>query len=326
VSTTVDGLSRRRAIIVGAGQSGLAVAAGLIAEGLQPQTDFVMVDTASSGERSWSHRWHSLRLRTTARDSALPGLAFPGEQRRHPRADEMASYLHAYAEHFGIRPVWGVRAVAVRHPGAGTTLELETTVGTVQTRNVVAATGGYARPRRPDWAFALQLPGVVLHSNDYVYPRQVPAGRVLVVGGGDAAVEVAIELALSHEVILSTRNTHIERELRKHRRVLASQGAEPPLPEGSITVVPEVARASGETVILDDGSQFTVESVIFATGYFPGDHWLPDTVTPHRRGTDTGMPGLFTVGIPGYGDRHPARIGTVPRTARRVVRRILERP
>ena len=326
MSITVDGLSRRRAIIVGAGQAGLAVAAGLIAEGLHPQRDFVVVDSAPSGDRSWSRRWHSMRLRTTARDSALPGLAFPGDQRRRPRADEMASYLHDYAERFGIRPVWNVAAAAVRRPGAGTTLELETNVGTVQTRNIVAATGGYAVPRRPDWAFALRPPGVILHSNDYAYPRQVPPGRVLVVGGGDAAVQVATELALSHEVILSTRNTHIQRDLAHHRRVLAKQEGDHPLPEGSITVVPEVVTATEQTVTLAGGASVNPDSVIFGTGYLPGDHWLPDTVAPNGRRANSGMPGLFVIGIPGYGERHPARIATVSRGARRVARRILERP
>ena len=41
------GLTHRRAIIVGAGQSGLAVAAALAAEGLRPQHEFVVIDAAS---------------------------------------------------------------------------------------------------------------------------------------------------------------------------------------------------------------------------------------------------------------------------------------
>ncbi|MDN3495128.1 NAD(P)-binding domain-containing protein [Planococcus sp. APC 4015] len=310
--------------MVGAGHSGLAVAAELIARGLRPQTDFAVVDAASDGQRSWSHRWHSLRLRTTARDSALPGLPFPGDQRRHPRADEMAAYLHEYADHLTVRPIWSVTVTAVRRPGVGTTLELETTVGAIQTRNVVAATGGYVVPRRPDWAFDLQVPGVVLHSHEYAYPRQVPPGRVVVVGGGDAAVEVATELAASHEVVVSTRNTGMQRALLGFRRVLGESGQT--LPEGSITVASGVVSASGRTLLLEDGTQLTADSVILATGYFPGDCWLPDTVTPRPRNAETDMPGLFVVGIPGYGDRHQGRITTVPRIARRVARRIVERP
>ena len=328
MSTTIDGLSRRRAIIVGAGQAGLAVAAALIAEGLQPQTDFALVDAAPPGERSWRHRRHSLRLHTTARESALTGLEFPGNQRRHPRADEMTSYLQTFADHFGVVPIWDVAALGVRRPGEGTTLELATTEGTIQTRNVVAATGAYDVPRRPDWAFELRVPGVILHSHQYMYPRQVPPGRVLVVGGGQAAVEVATELALSHEVVLSTRNRTIDRALRVHRHLLASQEDAQALPAGSVTVVPEVIGTTGQIVVLRDGRRFEVDSAVLATGYLPGDHWLPDAVTPRlrSRATDTALPGLFVVGIPGYGDRHAARIARVSRPARRVARRILERP
>lgn len=47
------GLTHRRAIIVGAGQSGLAVAAALAAEALRPQHEFVVIDAASTGQRSW---------------------------------------------------------------------------------------------------------------------------------------------------------------------------------------------------------------------------------------------------------------------------------
>ena len=87
------GLARRRAIIVGAGQSGLAVAAALSAEGLQPQQDFVVIDAAAPGQRSWSSRWHSMVLLSDARHSALPTRRHPGDQRLHPRVDEMVDYL-----------------------------------------------------------------------------------------------------------------------------------------------------------------------------------------------------------------------------------------
>ena len=53
-------LSHRRVIIVGAGQAGLAVAAALISEGLRPQHEFVVMDAAAAGQRSWTSRWHSM--------------------------------------------------------------------------------------------------------------------------------------------------------------------------------------------------------------------------------------------------------------------------
>lgn len=90
---TPAGLSHRRAIIVGAGQSGLAVAAALIGQGLRPQQDFVMIDAAPAGQRSWSSRWHSLTLLSDAGHSALPHHRIPGDPARHLRGDEIADYL-----------------------------------------------------------------------------------------------------------------------------------------------------------------------------------------------------------------------------------------
>ena len=323
----IEGLSRRRAIIVGAGQSGLAVAASLISHGLQPQTDFAVIDASPEAKRTWEQRWRSLRLHTTARESALPGLSFPGDPNRRPFADEMGHYLANFARTFGIKPIWDTTAVHVRRPGQGTTLELLTSRGVVQTRNVVAASGAYARPRRPNWAYDLVVPGATLHSHDYLYPRQVPPGRVLVVGGGDAAIEIASELALSHDVVISTRSRRIDRALRaQHTRSVALNDGDP-VETGAPEIRPPVISATGDTVTFGDRTQLAVESVVFATGYLPGDAWLPETVVPHRgRAVDTSIPGLFVAGIPGYGDPHAPRIGTVARHAQRVARRILERP
>lgn len=109
---TSVGLSHRRAIIVGAGQTGLAVAAELISRGLRPQQDFVMIDAAPPGHRSWRTRWHSMELLSSARHSGLTVRPVPGDPHRHPRADEIADYLHTVEGELGVTPVWGVLGLA----------------------------------------------------------------------------------------------------------------------------------------------------------------------------------------------------------------------
>lgn len=156
------GLSHRRVIIVGAGQAGLAVAAALSAEGLRPQHEFVVVDAAAPGQRSWVSRWHSMELLSDARHSALSPRRLMGDQRRHPRADEMVDYLTYVEAGLGVETDWGVRATGVEHRGNGSTLLLSTTAGEVQTRNVVCATAAAAHPRLPEWASWLRVPGVML--------------------------------------------------------------------------------------------------------------------------------------------------------------------
>jgi hypothetical protein len=213
------GLSHRRVIIVGAGQAGLAVAAALIAEGLRPQHEFVVMDAAAAGQRSWTSRWHSMELLSDARHSALSPRRLLGDQRRDPRADEMVDYLTYVEAGLGVETVWGVQATGLEHRGNGSTLLLSTTAGEVQTRNVVCATAAAAHPRLPEWASWLRVPGVVLHSSEYLYPGQIPAGDVLIVGGGNSGVQLARELSASHAVTLSTRRVFTVRW-----RVVSSDG------------------------------------------------------------------------------------------------------
>ncbi|MFI8700505.1 NAD(P)-binding protein [Microbacterium sp. NPDC064978] len=48
-------LSHRRVIIVGAGHSGLATAAALRSSGLEPQKDFVIIDSAPPVDEAGPH-------------------------------------------------------------------------------------------------------------------------------------------------------------------------------------------------------------------------------------------------------------------------------
>ena len=172
-----SGLRHRRAIIVGAGQAGLAVAAALIGLGFRPQQEFVVVDAATDRQRSWASRWHSMRLLSDARHSTLPLRPLPLDPHEHPRADEIANYLDQVQHTLGVDPFWGLRVVGVERRGHGSVLQLQTAEGDVQTRNVVCATGAATHPRIPAWAQQLRVPGVVLHSAHYQFPRQVPTGR-----------------------------------------------------------------------------------------------------------------------------------------------------
>lgn len=336
------GLSHRRAIIVGAGQSGLAVAAALTAEGLQPQQDFVVIDAATAGQRSWATRWHSMELLSDARHSALPTRRLPDDQRRHPRVDEIVDYLTYVEAGLGVETMWGVRATGIEHRGNGTTLHLSTSTGEVQTRNVVCATGAAAHPRLPEWASDLTVPGVVLHSSEYLYPRQIPSPDVLIVGGGNSGVQLARELSASHTVTLATRTPRRHRpgtsypaaagetvsllSRRRRREPVFGEGYEQ-LRQAGVTIRPAVVAADGPALTFADGTSTTPGAVILATGYTPGDEWLPDEArTPPPRRTTTGLPGLFVAGMPRYSVRGADTIAGVWRDATTIAHHIINRP
>ncbi|GAA1938439.1 NAD(P)/FAD-dependent oxidoreductase [Microbacterium aoyamense] len=335
------GLSHRRAIIVGAGQSGLAVAAALIAEGLRPQQDFVVVDAADTQQRSWSTRWHSMSLLSDARHSALPNHPHSGDQRRAIRADEMADYLADVESTLGVETQWGVSARNVERHGSGPTLFLATNLGDVQTRNIVCATGAAARAHMPEWAIKLVVPGSAMHSSQYQYPRQIAEGDVLIVGGGNSGVQLARELSASHAVTLSVRGPRRHRAVERHSAYTDSRGrwwrrpqAEPifgeslsQLRRAGVNLVPDVVDAHGAEVVYADGSRSAPHSIIYATGFTPANRWLP----PRRgqrplRATLTDLPGLFVAGDPAHGSPASGTIAGVGRDATAIAHHIVNRP
>lgn len=328
----VRSLSHRRAIIVGAGHSGLAVASALTSHGLEAQKDFVIIDSAPPGQRSWASHWHSMRLRSDARNSSLPGFPFPGDGLRHPGAHEMSDYLASVENALGAKPLWGVRALGVDRRGDGSTLYLSTSIGEVQTRNIVCATGAAAMPRVPTWRQNLSVSGTVLHSGQYLHPAQIPSGNVLVVGGGFSGVQIAEELAHSREVTLSARTERPHPSVRwpiwrRLRRSHSDRANPAPADVAGVSHAPPVAEADGATVTFADGSTMQPHSVILATGYEPGDLWLPGpepSVGPTRATTHT--PGLFTVGIPRYSRAGADTIPGAWRDASVVARNIIDRP
>lgn len=179
------------ALVIGAGQSGLAAGYYLQRAGLE----FSILDGADRVGDVWRQRWDSLRLFTPARYSTLPGLDFPAPGASFPAKDAFADYLETYAQHFQLPVRTGIRVHSVRR--AGDVFEVDTSAGQLLARTVVATPGSNSTPQIPDMAQALD-PGIMqLHSSEYHSPAGLPAGDVVVVGAGTSGAEIALELAQS---------------------------------------------------------------------------------------------------------------------------------
>ena len=88
-----------RAIVIGAGPSGLAAAACLKKAGFTPE----ILDAGKKIGDSWRRHYDRLHLHTARGRSGLPGLPMPRGP-RYPSRDEVVEYLQTYAEHFDLRP------------------------------------------------------------------------------------------------------------------------------------------------------------------------------------------------------------------------------
>ena len=72
-------------------------------------------------------------------------------------------------------------------------------------RAVVAATGSFGRPNRPTLPGLDSFTGTLLHATEYRAPEPFARQRVVVVGAGNSAVQVATELATRARVSLTSR-------------------------------------------------------------------------------------------------------------------------
>ncbi|WP_121747603.1 NAD(P)/FAD-dependent oxidoreductase [Streptomyces sp. E2N166] len=181
----------RPVYVIGAGPGGLAVAHALRARGLRA----VVLERADHVGASWRRHYDRLRLHTTRRLSALPGLPIPRRFGRWVARDDVVRYLEKYAEHHKLEIVTGVEVFRVERAPDGAGWLLHASGGRELTgAAVVVATGYNHTPRLPDWPGRDTYTGEVRHAAEYRNAAPYAGRDVLVVGVGNTGAEIAVDL------------------------------------------------------------------------------------------------------------------------------------
>jgi putative flavoprotein involved in K+ transport len=334
--------------VIGAGQAGLAMGYCLAKEGRK----FTILEAADSIGAAWRTRWDSLVLFTPRRYDSLPGLQFPGDPDGYPGREEVIDYLESYASTFGL-PVQPNSAVhSIASSGDGFILDLGGR--TIQTTQVVVATGPFQVPSVPPFAADLASDVAQMHSTGYRRPSDVPRGTVVVVGGGNTGFQLAKELSATHSVHLAigsrqtplpqrvlgrdlfwwltktglikkTVESRVGQRARDRDTLIGSSGRD--AKRHGVTIEPRVVGVSGRTVTFVDGSELDVDAVVWATGYRSDYSWIDvpvfdqDGRVLHRRGA-TDYPGLFFLGLTWQYTRGSALLGWVKDDAEFIAGRI----
>lgn len=189
-------------VVIGGGQAGLSVAFYLKRLGLEPGTDFVVLDRGPGTGGAWQLRWEALRIGSVHRINDLPGmdalgLTFEGADRTQPAKDVVADFYRQYEEHYEfniVRPA-DVKSVsnhelslAVQYlDGGGESHEIITDV-------VVNATGTWGSPFIPWYPGRDSFAGRQLHTSEYTDAEEFRDKKVLVVGGGTSAIGFLMEM------------------------------------------------------------------------------------------------------------------------------------
>jgi putative flavoprotein involved in K+ transport len=313
-------------VIVGGGQSGLAAAYAAQRAGLRA----VLLEAGAEPVGSWPHYYDSLTLFSPARFSALPGRPFPGDGELYPTRDDVVAYLRAYAANLDADIRCGQRVDIVERGEEGRLIARTAAGLDVEAAMVIAATGGFRRPHRPALPGLDRFTGVVLHSSEYRAADAFAGQRVVVVGAGNSAVQIAADLAQVARVSLATRNplrfrpqrplgrdlhwwlirsrldsASVGRWLDRRTAIVDDGRYRAALRSGNPDGRPMFAGLDDDGVRWGDGTREHVDAVILATGYRPGLSYLTatgaldgDDRPLHRRGISTTVPGLGYVGLP----------------------------
>jgi putative flavoprotein involved in K+ transport len=338
-------------VVVGAGQAGLAIGRLLGEQGRR----FLIVEAGDGVASAWRGRWDSLVLFTPRRYSALPGLAFAGDPDGYPTRDEVVAYLERYAERFELPVALRSRVRSLARKDGRFVLKLDDRV--LEADQVVVATGPFQEPNVPAVAAGLAPEVFQTHSTGYRSPDAVPAGAVLVVGGGNTGFQIAKELSRTHPVQLAigsrqkplpqrllgrdifwwlTRlgvlaksvDSRLGRRLRERDTLIGSRPRELQRRYG-VELKPRVVSAAGRNVRFADGSESEPAAVIWATGYRPDHSWIELPVSDesgrlrHRRGVSD-VDGLYFLGLSWQHTRGSALIGFVGDDATFIAHRIAE--
>ena len=313
-------------IVIGAGQAGLAAGYHL----QRAELDLVILEGESQPGGSWPHYYDSLTLFSPAGRSSLPGMPFPADPDHYPARDEVTAYLRHYADHFQLPIITNARVVRVEREAAG--FRVITKQGaSYHGRSIIAATGAFHRRYTPQLPGQDAFQGQLLHSAAYRHPAPFHGQRVVVVGAGNSAIQIAVELAQVAHVTLATRQPIrfrrqqlLGRDIHHWARLLGLDR----LPLGpwlaarmgqSVldTGVYQAAVAAGQPdrrqmfvrftpsgVVWADDVEEPIDAVIYATGYRPNLDYLTalgaldaDGRALHRRGMSTTVPRLAYIGL-----------------------------
>jgi len=181
---------------------------------------------------------------------------------REVSKEKLLGFWHDAARRTGLRINYGERAESVLRNGSA--LEVRTTRACYPTRAVLLAIGRRGTPRRLGVP-GEELPKVVYRLAD---PAQYRGKHVLVVGGGDSALEAAASIAEEPRTIvtLSHRSEAFSRAKLKNRERVAAAHERGRL---RVLMPSEVKRIGTEAVELTHNGQQTAirnDSVIICAG------------------------------------------------------------
>lgn len=183
-------------LIVGAGQSGVMLAARLWQNGLNA----LVIDKLPRVGDSWRTRYPSLALHTPRQMSSFLYQDYPSTFPTWLTADRLGDFMEYYEKSQEIC-VWGSSCLD-GHPAFDPTTERWTVavnrgghIVTLNPSHLVMATGATGRPSLPRVDGLSKFMGTWYHSHDHEGAAPHRGKRVIIVGAGNTGADLAVDFA-----------------------------------------------------------------------------------------------------------------------------------
>ncbi len=181
-------MAQTEALIVGASISGLACAASLRKQNIE----YNIIEKQGQVVAPWRNHYERLCLHTSKSLSNLPYKKFDKNIPSYPSRQQVVDYLEDYQKEFDINPVFNTEALSIKKED--NEWITETSNGTFRSKYLIMATGAYGKPKAIKFSGMETFPGKIIHSQQYRSGKDFKGQNVLVVGFGNSACEIAIDL------------------------------------------------------------------------------------------------------------------------------------
>jgi len=204
-----------RIAIIGAGPSGIAAAKNMLAVGLD---NLVLFDRQDQVGGNWvfqedeghSSVYETTHIISSKRWSQYEDFPMPDDYPDYPSHRQLLAYFQAYADHFGVTPYVQFETTvehATLQPDSTWHLQIRQADGSLKDEHadyLLVASGHHWAPNLPEYPG--HFAGRFMHAHAYKRAEPFRGKRVLVIGGGNSACDIAVETArVSEKTALSIR-------------------------------------------------------------------------------------------------------------------------
>ena len=226
-------------LIVGAGQSGLTLAARLSVLGV----DTLLIDKHQRVGDNWRKRYHSLVLHNEVYINHMPYMPFPPNWPVFIPKDKIANWFEGYAEAMELN-VWMDTALvngSYDETNGQWTIVVKNSKGTeriLRPRHIVFSTGVSAIPVKPELPGIDDFKGEIIHSGAYLDGHKWAGKKAVVLGTGNSGHDVTQDLhSCGVDVsIIQRSSTHIV-SLREAQKVYSHYFEGPPIEDNDLLAV-----------------------------------------------------------------------------------------